>query len=203
MNYVEKNLRNGEEVIVKAKISFLYLVPRILFFAIAIAIAAVLATVVFKEPSPEDIKNFSDLANFENKVKVYANLRTIVWVVLPILGGLPLIQRIIVILTTNLVVTNKRVVGKQGVLKIQTLDVPVEKIDSVSFDAGVFGNILHYYNIKITSTGSQGYVFRAVSNAQEFKDRANDAIEKHAEQARKDQAEQIAIAMHGPSGGAN
>ena len=102
MNYVEKNLRNGEEVIVKAKISFLYLVPRILFFAIAIAIAAVLATVVFKEPSPEDIKNFADLANFENKVKVYANLRTIVWVVLPILGGLPLIQRIIVILTTNL-----------------------------------------------------------------------------------------------------
>lgn len=190
MNYVEKNLRNGEEVIVKAKISFLYLVPRILFFAIAIAIAAVLATVVFKEPSPEDIKNF-------------ANLRTIVWVVLPILGGLPLIRRIIVILTTNLVVTNKRVVGKQGVLKVQTLDVPVEKIDSVSFDAGVFGNILHYYNIKITSTGSQGYVFRAVSNAQEFKDRANDAIEKHAEQARKDQAEQIAIAMHGPSGGAN
>ncbi len=194
MNYVDRNLRNGEEVIVKAKISFWYVLPRIIFCALMIAAAAVLTEVVFKEPE------FGD-SDWKTKAELFSYLRTAVWAAFPVVGAFPLLLRIIAIFTTHLAVTNKRVMGKQGILKIKTLDVPIEKIDGVSFNAGMLGNLFRYYHVKIASVGSQGYIFHAVSNAQKFKDEVNDAIEKHAEQARKDQAAQIAMAMNGSRAG--
>lgn len=187
MNYVERNLRKGEEEIIRAKVSFWWVMPKVLQLIVFIVLAAVISGVL--------IPKIGLQGEAAEKVTMIFNLA--VWIVCLLLAIVPLLIRIIVIKTTYLTVTNKRVVGKQGILRIQTLDVPVEKVDNVSFNAGIIGNLFHYYSLTIKSVGSEGWVFRAISNAQQFKDRVNDAIEKHAEQARKEQAEQIALAMHG------
>ena len=215
MNYVEKNLRKDEEIVTKAKISFLFLIPKILWFALILVAVIVLNVTAFSNNTsnkPDDLRESVSLSasydyDDDNSTDssadkktgmndVFGYLRLASWILMALVGGLPLIFRIIVILTTHLVITNKRVIGKQGVLKIQTLDIPIDKIDNVSFNAGVFGNLFKYYDVTIKSVGSDGWAFHGISNAQAFKDCANDAIEQHAAQARKDQAEQIAMAMH-------
>lgn len=194
MNYIDSNLRRDESVVVKAKISFLYLIPGVIGLVIALAIAIVLSVVVFKSDQSSSGSSNSLIGDTN---QIFSVLRIIVWIIAGLAGGVPFIKRILVILTTHLAVTNKRVVGKSGILKIQTLDIPIDKLDNVSFSASAFGNLFHYADVVVKSVGSDGWAFHGVSNAQAFKDCATDAIEKHAAQARKDQAEQIAMAMNG------
>ncbi len=119
------------------------------------------------------------------------------------IGILPLIIQILKLYTMDLAITNKRVVGKIGVVSINTLDVPIDKIDHVQIQANFLGRLFHYYSLKVISVGGSGFDngsrknkgFIGIANAQEFKNIVTEAIEQHAQDARKAQAEEIARAM--------
>ncbi|MCM1368523.1 MAG: PH domain-containing protein [Roseburia sp.] len=193
MNYVEKNMRSGEELVVKARISVLYLLPSILLLIALVIVAIVLRTTVFSEKIAEATAAEAVLGEKVNDDP--RPLMYVIWAAVGVIGGIPFIKCLLTMLTSHLAVTNKRVVGKIGILRIDTLDIPIDKIDSVTFSAGILGNIFKYATVQIQSPGSNGWKFPGICNAQAFKDCATDAIEKHAEQARKDQAAQIASAM--------
>ena len=188
MNYVEKSLRRDEQVVTKAKISFWWLVPSILKAALAV-IAAVIINMV--------MSNMVDsMSKTANQVKdIFSTIKTGIFVLLCIAAAVEIAVKIIVIITTHLVITNKRVLGKQGIVKISTMDVPIDKVDNVSFDGGFWGNIFHFYKLSVKSTSSSFY-FNGISNAQEFKNSITDAIDKRAEDLRKAQAAELAAAIN-------
>ena len=177
MNYIESNLRKEEQVVVRAKISWLTLV--------APALLAIVAWVGV----------FVLMGKIEVSDKDAQSVITIVFLVLGFLFTIPLIKRALINATTHLAVTNKRVIGKVGVLKVDTIDYPVDKIDNVSYNAGFFGNIFKYATVQIGSVSGEKKSIGAIGNAQVFKNSVTDAIEKHAEEARKAQAAEIAAAM--------
>ena len=74
----------------------------------------------------------------QNNGKPYVNpLEGKIWI--PILLCVIVIGiKLLKLYGMNLVVTNKRVVGKVGVFKIHTLDHHIDKVDNVSFKAGLF-----------------------------------------------------------------
>lgn len=176
MNYIESNLRKEEQVVVRAKISWWTLVAPALLAIVAWVGAFILM----------------------GKVKGLGSASEALTYILLILAfflTIPLIKRALINATTHLAVTNKRVIGKVGVLKIDTIDYPVDKIDNVSYNAGFFGNIFKYATVQIGSVSGEKKQIGAIGNAQEFKNSVTDAIEKHAEEARKAQAAEIAAAM--------
>ena len=177
MNYIESNLRKEEQVVVRAKISWWTLV--------APALLAIVAWVGV----------FVLMGKIEMPDKDAKSIITIVLLVLGFLFTIPLIKRVLINATTHLAVTNKRVIGKVGVLKVDTIDYPVDKIDNVSYNAGFFGNIFKYATVQIGSVSGEKKSIGAIGNAQVFKNSVTDAIEKHAEEARKAQAAEIAAAM--------
>jgi len=61
-------------------------------------------------------------------------------------------------LSIELVVTNKRVIGKTGLIRLKTIDVPIENIDNVQINCTILGRILKYGTITIESK-SDAYVF--------------------------------------------
>ena len=181
--YIENNLGSGERIVMKAKKNALYLLPAILWLLICIG-GAIAFTVLSK--GEEDA----------------GTAAKIIWSTLSVAGLLPFLVVLLKFLSINLAVTNKRVIGKVGILRINTLDIPIGKVDYVQVKAGVFGNIFHYYSLRVMSAGGGGYDSRrakdrfvGISNAQEFKNTVTAAIERHAEEARRAQAEEIAIAM--------
>lgn len=177
MNYIESNLRKEEQVVVRAKISWWTLVAPALLAIVAWVGAFVL------------------MGKIEMPDKDAKSIITIVLLVLGFLFTIPLIKRVLINATTHLAVTNKRVIGKVGVLKVDTIDYPVDKIDNVSYNAGFFGNIFKYATVQIGSVSGEKKSIGAIGNAQVFKNSVTDAIEKHAEEARKAQAAEIAAAM--------
>lgn len=129
--------------------------------------------------------------------KALGIVSTVLWITWALIGLLPLIIKIIALACTCLCITNKRVIGKAGILSVNTLDYPINKVDNVELNAGIFGNLFHYHTVTVRGGGSSDTQirFRGISNAQKFKNTITEAIERHADEARKAQAAEIARAM--------
>ncbi len=168
MDYIVDNLRKDEKLIARVKISWLTLVFPALIFLVMVVIAA-------KATSNMDNSGFF-------------------WFLI-IAGAIPFVRQLCVNLTTHLAVTNKRLVGKVGVIRVNTIDYPIEKVDNISYNASVLGNIFHYYTVSVGSAGENKRKIKGIVNALEFKNKVLDAIEQHADEARKEQAREIAAAM--------
>jgi Bacterial PH domain/zinc-ribbon domain len=68
-----------------------------------------------------------------------------------------LVQFLLVFFTTELAVTNKRVIAKfsRGLLRLSrhTIELNLPKVESVSFNQGIFGRMLNYGDIVVAGTG--------------------------------------------------
>ena len=69
-------------------------------------------------------------------------------------AAIKFIIAVLYIVMTALAVTSRRVVGKVGVLKVESLDLQIDKVDNVSIKTPFIGRILHYSTMEIKSTGS-------------------------------------------------
>lgn len=225
MDYIEKNLGQSEEIELRIKRNVLYLVPGFIVLAVWI-ILGVLLTVMLNNISkniiektlnpktPEDLMywatfNQSDITAAEQSIKIINAVKLYSWIPISLLGSISLIKRLINFFTMSLAITNKRVVGKIGLLRIYALDIHIDKIDHVEISASFLGRLLRYYTLRVFSVGGTGmgskstrdnngkFVFVGITNATEFKNVVNRAIELHADEARKAQAAEIAAAMSG------
>ncbi len=178
-SYAEKNLISGESIVLKAKINFLAIIRQIIWAVIMIVVAVVLGS--------------NEALNAEGVEPI----KTIVVAVCLVIGLMPLLIGILGLVCTSFAVTNKRVIGKTGVLKIETLDLHIDKVDTVTIKAPFWGRILRYYYVEVRGSGSSKPVtFKYISNAPQLKNSITEAIEQHAAEARKAQAAEIALAMN-------
>ncbi len=97
--------------------------------------------------------------------------------------------------TTELAVTNKRVIGKIGFTSSSSLDTPLNKIQSVTVSSNLFGKIFKYGTVKIQTAGD-GILFYAVKDAESFKRFVMNQIEEYTNGLIKAQAEELAKAIN-------
>jgi uncharacterized membrane protein YdbT with pleckstrin-like domain len=112
------------------------------------------------------------------------------WIVFVSLRGLltlflaPLIQR----KTTELAVTNRRVVIKTGFIQRHTLELNLVKVESVSVEQSLMGRMLDYGTITVIGTGGTRESFDTIAAPLSFRKAVQEAIDTHAPQyARIDQ----------------
>lgn len=72
-------------------------------------------------------------------------------------------------LGTNLRVTTKRVTGKNGIVKTESLDSPITKVTSVKVEQSLFGKILNYGTIYI-NTPAGNFEFNYIPDVEKIKD---------------------------------
>lgn len=94
----------------------------------------------------------------------------------------------------ELVVTNKRIVGKVGVINSGALDAPLNKIQNVSTSSGLFGKIFRYGNIVIQTAAGE-FRFYGVKHPESFKGIIMNQIDQYEEDKIKQQATEMAQAM--------
>lgn len=61
--------------------------------------------------------------------------------------------RLLVYWTTELAVTNKRVIAKSGIVRRNVIDVANTKIEGVTYHQGIIGRIFGYGSILVRGTG--------------------------------------------------
>lgn len=80
----------------------------------------------------------------------------IVWVIRPFLYWI----------TTQYVFTNRRIITRAGVISKKGRDMPLAKVNNVSFEVGVLGRILNYGRLEITSASDENLVIEDVPNVE-------------------------------------
>lgn len=65
--------------------------------------------------------------------------------------------------TNVMVLTNKRLFARTGLLKVKTLDAPLEKVNSVNTKSSFLGSLLGYANL-IVSTSSEQFVAKGIAD---------------------------------------
>lgn len=94
----------------------------------------------------------------------------------------------------DLAITNKRIVGKAGILNTQTLDAPLNKIQNVGDEQTFWGKIFNYTTITVT-TAAGGYCFEGIKANINFKNAVMMQIEEYESERIKQQAAEMAKAI--------
>lgn len=161
--FVQNNLQEGEEILVKAK-----------FNKIQLMLAFVVGAI------------FSLIGAFGGSVGIF----------FIIVGVGLIVYNLLKHFSRELAVTNKRVIGKSGILGLKSFDYPIEKVGNVSVEANVLGRIFHYYTISVSSTDIRSNNIDCICNANEIKNVIISALNQHKEEESIRQAELIAQAMN-------
>ena len=77
-------------------------------------------------------------------------------VALLVITALWLIGRFLKWLTTNFVITSQRIIFRQGVFAKSGIEIPLERVNNVNFNQGVFERILGAGDLLIESGGEDG-----------------------------------------------
>lgn len=79
--------------------------------------------------------------------------------------------------TTELAVTNKRVIAKYGLISRQTIELNLKKIEGLNVDQGILGRIFNFGNVVISGTGGKQSPIKYISEPLVFRKTVNEEIE--------------------------
>ena len=96
--------------------------------------------------------------------------------------------------STDLILTNKRVFGKTGLVSTTQMQSPLNMINSVAFDNGIFGKLLGYGTVHII-TASTRYKFRYITEGHTLYSDIFNQLERTQKEKMMEQAEAIADAI--------
>lgn len=95
-----------------------------------------------------------------------------------VIVALIVIPSIIKYETSEFTVTNKRLVVKVGWLRRRTIELNMDKIESVVIDQGIFGRWLNYGTVVFTGIGATKEPFKKVAYPFELRAAVMDAMSK-------------------------
>lgn len=92
-----------------------------------------------------------------------------------------LIYAYLKIRSTEMGITNRRVIRKSGVIMRDTDEIRLSKIESVSVKQGILGRAFGYGTVVIAGTGGNGAVMKGVADPLAFRARVLNAVEGGAQ----------------------
>ncbi|MEC5385487.1 PH domain-containing protein [Uliginosibacterium sp. H3] len=71
--------------------------------------------------------------------------------------------------TTELAITNKRVIVKLGFIRRQTVEISISKVESIQVDQSLWGRVFNFGSLVITGSGSSQAPIHAISDPLGFR----------------------------------
>jgi len=91
------------------------------------------------------------------------------------------IQATVVILTTEFAVTNRRVIAKTGFIKRHTLEILLDKVESMKVRQNILGRLLGFGTVTIAGTGGTRESFKAIADPAGVRKKINQVTEYYVE----------------------
>jgi uncharacterized membrane protein YdbT with pleckstrin-like domain len=135
MSYVAKILQPGETIRHAARIHWFIYLPALAFLAAALAVVAAVTINI----------GLIDIA--------WREVALIGAAVLAAVGLYLALRAWIARFSTELVVTDRRIVYKRGLVRRYTAEMNMEKVETVLVEQGVLGRIFNYGTITVRGTG--------------------------------------------------
>jgi uncharacterized membrane protein YdbT with pleckstrin-like domain len=71
--------------------------------------------------------------------------------------------------TSEFALTNKRLIIKIGLISRRTLEINLQRLESINIDQGIFGRMLGYGTVIVIGTGGTRMAYDNVANPSEFR----------------------------------
>ena len=97
-----------------------------------------------------------------------------------VLAVADLVRALIIVLTTDFAVTNKRVIAKRGFIRRRAIEILLQKVESVAVQQGILGRLLDYGTVTVVGTGGTREGFPALQSPLGLRTQINQIIEDHA-----------------------
>ncbi|MEM9170298.1 MAG: PH domain-containing protein [Pseudomonadota bacterium] len=146
--YVEKTLASDEEIVYRANFNWTYNLVPTLWFLIGVAPAALFAYQQFVLGT--------DPAALRLGWQLAAGAAAV--------GSMILLAHMVVLWTTEIVVTTYRFVFKQGLIARTTQEVSLNKIEEINLDQSIWGRLLGYGQLVMRGTGVGVIELPAIDN---------------------------------------
>jgi uncharacterized membrane protein YdbT with pleckstrin-like domain len=129
MRYIERILQPGETLVYAGKIHWIIYFPAMILLLIALAL------LTRANNTPTGLS------------WLFASIAC------ALAGGVALLSAWFRRWTTEIDVTNRRIVYKRGLIKRHTVEMNMDKVESVDVDQSMMGRLLNYGDITIRGTG--------------------------------------------------
>jgi uncharacterized membrane protein YdbT with pleckstrin-like domain len=177
MSYLTSNLVPGEQVIYQTRLHWVVMLGNVLVGCLLLA-----------GPGAALLYYATTQAGFE-----IATLHFMQWtgVALIVAGMLTIILGLVRRNATEMAVTNRRVIVKTGLVSRRTIEMLLNKVESIEVSETTMGRLLGYGAIVVVGTGGSTEPFRNIAHPLTFRSRLQQQIEKphlFAEEAVRDQA---------------
>jgi len=96
---------------------------------------------------------------------------------LVLLGIALLINAFVISKTTELVVTNKRVIAKHGFISRQTIEINLNKVEGLNVNQGIMGRVFNFGDVIVGGTGGKKSPIKYIKAPLEFRKIVNEQIE--------------------------
>ena len=94
------------------------------------------------------------------------------------LGIIIILSAVFTYISTELAVTNKRVVAKTGFIKRSTIELNLSKVESIQVHQGLFGRILNYGSLVVSGAGNPQAPIPNIADPKSFRRLATEAQEQ-------------------------
>ena len=149
LSYVKSQLVKDEKIICVGKIHWqIFLLPIIL-------------TLLFLPAIIEGLQN----TNTKGAAPLLITILLMIWII-------KLIQK----KTTELALTNRRVIAKFGFIRRQTYEINLSKIEGINFKQTIFNRLLGCGSIIVKGVGGDSSPIRFIANYQQFKKECQELV---------------------------
>ncbi|HKR19068.1 MAG TPA: PH domain-containing protein [Stellaceae bacterium] len=149
MSYLQRILQPGETLRYVGRLHWIIYLPGLVLFAIAVAVSV--AIVATNEPG-----NLMPYLLGILEVLMLASLLT-------------LLAAAVRRWTTEIAVTDRRVIFKRGLIRRHTVEMNMDKVETVDVDQSLAGRLLGYGDIVVRGTGSSIEPFRKIAAPLDFR----------------------------------
>ena len=164
MSYVESNLVPGETVIYQTRLHWIVMLWHIVLGCLLLGLPGVLLLYYALSQTGIESKTLH--------ITEGGGVALLVCGVVTILLGM--VRRN----ATEMAVTNRRVVIKTGLVSRKTIEMLLNKVESIEVSETAFGRMLGYGTIVVIGTGGTPEPFHKVAHPSEFRSQVQQQIEK-------------------------
>lgn len=93
-------------------------------------------------------------------------------------GVLFLIVAIINVWTTELALTNRRIIAKSGLIRRNTIELKVNRVESLGVNQGILGRILGFGSVVVKGTGGSHAPINYISSPMNFRRQVNQHLDE-------------------------
>jgi len=149
MSYLQRILQPGETLRYVGRLHWIVYLPGLVLFAITVAVAAVIIAT----------------SQFGNLVPYLLTALDL----LMLASLLTLLAAAVRRWTTEIAVTDRRVIFKRGLIRRHTIEMNMDKVETVDVDQSLAGRLFGYGDIVVHGTGSSIEPFRKIAAPLDFR----------------------------------